>query len=129
MLPKSVLFDGRRVYWRVVILVVVALREQRPFGFTMERLKTELGVDSKTVRRWQSWHRERLSPSGEWKALGSRLALGLIPGRQIGTLLATFIDESDPESGMARLLRFIAEFEHVSPGRGTPRKRWSDPKR
>ena len=99
-------------------MVVVALREQRPSGFTMEKLKTLLGVDSKTVRRWQAWYRERLSPTGEWKALCSRLALGLLAGQEMGALLAAFIDESDPESGMARLLRFIAEFEHVSPGRG-----------
>ena len=118
VLPKSVLFDGRRVYWRMVILVVIALREQRPFGFTMDKLKTVLGVDSKTVRRWQSWYRERLSPSGEWKALGSRLASGLTPGQEIGTLISAFINENDATSGMARLLRFIAEYEHVSPGRG-----------
>lgn len=118
VLPRSVLFDGRRVYWRIVILVVVALREQRSCGFTMEKLKAALGVDSKTVRRWQGWYRERLSPRGEWSALGSRLALGLVSGLEIGTLIAAFADENDSESGMARLLRFIAEFEHVSPGRG-----------
>jgi hypothetical protein len=102
----------------MVILVAISLREQRPYGFTMERLKIDLGVDSKTVRRWQAWYRARLSPSGEWKELGSRLPVGLASGNEIGTLLSAFIDENDPPSGMARLLRFIAEYEHVSPGRG-----------
>lgn len=107
------MFDGRRVYWRMVILVVVALREQRSVGFTMEKLKRLLGVDSKTVRRWQSWYRERLSPSGEWQALRSRLAFGLTPGSEVQSLFLAYVDESDPENGMVRLLRFIAEFEHV----------------
>jgi hypothetical protein len=102
----------------MVILVVISLREQRPYGSTMERLKTTLGVDSKTVRRWQTWYRARLSPSGEWKALGSRLPVGLAPGNEVGTLLSAFVDENDAASGMARLLRFIAEYEHVSPGEG-----------
>lgn len=113
MLPKSVLFDGRRVYWRMLILVLVALRGQRSSGFTMEKLKTMLGVDPKTVRRWQRWYRERLSPMGEWKDLGSRLPSGLTPGQEIQSLLTAFVDENDPESGMVRLLRFIAAFEHI----------------
>lgn len=129
VLPKSVLFDGRRVYWRMVILVVVALREQRPYGITMDKLKTQLGVDSKTVRRWQVWYRERLRPGGQWEELGWRIANGLRFGEEVGTLIGAFIDEKEAQSGMARLLRFIAEFEHVWPGAGIPRKRWADPKR
>ena len=112
------MFDGRRVYWRMVVLVTVALRSQRPCGMTLEKLKGKLGVDSKTVWRWQAWYRERLSVSGEWRDLCSRFALGLEPGKEVQGLIAVFIDEKNPENGMARLLRFIAEFEHVSPGRG-----------
>jgi len=79
----------------------------------MDKLKAVFGVDSKTVRRWQRWYRERLSPMGEWKALGSRLSSGLTPGQEIPNLLTAFVDENDPESGMVRLLRFIAAFEHI----------------
>lgn len=107
------LFDGRRVYWRMVILVVVALRGQRDSGFTMERLKCRLGVDAKTVRRWQQWYRERLSPRGEWHSLGSRLAQGLQPDKEVECLVTAFIDDGDPEGGMVRLLRYIAAFEHI----------------
>ena len=103
----------------MVILVVVALRTQRPIGITMEKLKRNLGVDSKTVRRWQRWYRERTSPTGEWRELGNRLALGLTPGQEIQDLITAFIDGDDPANGMVRLLRFIAEFEHLSPGRGS----------
>ena len=117
VLPKSVLFDGRRVYWRMVILVVIVLRQQRPRGMTMEKLKAELGVDSKTVRRWQGWYRKRLSRCGEWKELSSRFAGGLEPGKEASTLISVFIAENNVESGMARLLRFIAEYEHISPGK------------
>lgn len=81
---------------------------------TLEKLKAELGVDTKTVWRWQAWYRERLSVSGEWRDLYSRFALGLEPGVEIQGLVSVFINGKDPENGMARLLRFIAEFEHVS---------------
>jgi hypothetical protein len=101
----------------MVILVVVALRSQRPIGITMGKLKRDLGVDSKTVRRWQRWYRERISPDGEWKDLGSRLSSGLRPGQELQSLISAFVSEDDTEGGMVRLLRFIAEFEHISPGR------------
>ena len=29
-------------------------------------------------------------------------------------MITAFIDESDAEGGMVRLLKFIAEFEHIS---------------
>lgn len=116
VLPRSVLFDGRRVYWRMVILVVIALREQRPYGATMDRLKAELGVDAKTVRRWQAWYRERLKPSGDWKGLCSRIPFGLEPGKEVGMLVSVFVAGNEIESGMARLLRFVAEYEHLDPG-------------
>lgn len=102
----------------MVILVVVALRTQRSSGFTMGKLQSLLGVDPKTVRRWQRWYRERVSPAGAWKDLGSRLASGLMPGQEVQSLITAFVSEDDAESGMVRLLQFIAEFEHVSPGRG-----------
>ena len=57
---------------------------------------------------------ERLSPFGEWKGLGSRHAHGLKPGQEVQSLITAFIDESDAEGGMVRLLKFIAEFEHIS---------------
>lgn len=98
----------------MVILVVVTLRGQRGSGYTMEKLKACLGVDAKTVRRWQRWYRERLSPSGAWKGLRSRFAQGLAPGEEVQGLVTAFTDENDPETGMVRLLRFIAEFEHVT---------------
>jgi transposase-like protein len=97
----------------MVILVVVALRTQRSFGITMEKLKRDLGVDSKTVRRWQRWYQERISPGGEWKELGSRFASGLTPGQEVQSLITAFVGENDAEGGMVRLLRFIAKFEHV----------------
>ena len=89
-MPKSVLFDGRRVYWRGIILAVVALREQRPRGYTMRRLTAELDVDAKTVRRWQGWYRSRLSPEGEWRGIGGRFARGLGPMDEVSKLISFF---------------------------------------
>jgi hypothetical protein len=112
------MFDGRKVYWRMVILVVIALREQRTFGFTMEKLKAALGVDGKTVRRWQRMFlEERFAAGGSLRGLSGLVSGGLAPGAEISTLVSYFITEDDLENGMVRLLRFIAEHEHLWPGK------------
>jgi len=114
LLPKSVLFDGRHVYLRAIILVVVALREQRESGFTMSRLASEFGVDAKTVKRWQAEYRERFS-HGRWCGFRRRFAGGLVSGAELSTIILFFVKENDSETGVVRLLRFLVEYEHPGP--------------
>jgi hypothetical protein len=115
VLPKSVLFDGRKVYWRVVILVTVLLREQRTYGFTMTRLSRELGVDLKTIRRWQAEYRQEFL-TGRYKRLRGYFATGFPVGEEVAKLFSIFLTQNDSTGGVVRLLTFIAENEHLSPG-------------
>lgn len=55
-LPSSVVYLGRRVYYGVVLVLVMAMRE----GLTAKRvakLRKELGVSRQTLARWRSWWR------------------------------------------------------------------------
>ncbi len=115
VLPKSVLFDGRRVYFRVVILLTIALREQRPRGMTMRQLQTQTGADVKTIRRWQREYRREIE-SGRYRLLRGRFFHGLEPGLELSGLVSFFVTQNDSESGVVRLLRFVAENEHLDPG-------------
>jgi len=122
VLPKSVLFDGRKVYWRAVVLVTILLREQRTSGFTMKRLSREFGVDLKTIRRWQKEYRRDFL-SGRYKRIRGCFAEGLKTGAEVSGLFSFFVTQNDSESGVIRLLTFIAENEHVDPGTGkSPQK-------
>jgi hypothetical protein len=58
VLPPSVLFWGRRVYWAAVFLVVVALRQGRTRGYTVERLKALFGVTRPTLARWMRYFQQ-----------------------------------------------------------------------
>jgi len=102
----------------MVIFVVIALRAQRGSGFTMEKLKAELGVDAKTVRRWQKMFlEERFAAGGSLRELSGRVPGGLPTGGEISTLVSYFISEDDLQNGMVQLLQFIAEHEHLMPGK------------
>ena len=116
------LFDGRKVYWRAVILVTVLLREQRSSGFTMTRLSREFGMDFKTIRRWMAEYRQAFV-AGRYKRLRGHFAKGLEAEAEVSGLISFFVTQNDSTSGVVRLLRFIAENEHVDPGTGkSPQK-------
>jgi hypothetical protein len=73
VLPPSVLFWGRRVYWASVLLVVTALRQGRDQGYTVEKLKTLFGVTRPTLTRWLSYFRQIFPCSQSWRRLSGRL--------------------------------------------------------
>jgi hypothetical protein len=74
VLPPSVLFWGRRVYWGVVLLVVTALRQQRLEGFTAQRVQDLFGIRRPTLNRWMRYFREIFPRSGSWQRVRGRVS-------------------------------------------------------
>lgn len=69
--PPSVRFLGRKVYAGVVVVLVGAMmhgaKPQR-----VERLREELGIDERTLKRWRNWWLEEFTASGFWQAARAR---------------------------------------------------------
>ncbi len=72
-LPASCLFDGRRIYLRPVLLLVVALRQARPESITIARVCKMLGVARHTVRRWCRYFADVFPSSGTWLRLRGKV--------------------------------------------------------
>ena len=106
-LPRSTLFFGRRVYWGVVVVVVMGLR-QGGGQWGMRRLQRLLGMSLSTLRRWAAWFREVFPNSIRWKRLRGRLAGWLDPLRLPTALLERFSAHLDSEASVAACLRFLA---------------------
>jgi hypothetical protein len=109
LLPQSVLFSGRRVYWGAVILVAVVLRQGRDRGYTVEKLKRLFGVTRPTLRRWIHYFRQIFPETPTWKRLSGRL-LPPVSGEELpGSLLARFIQPGgDVSLGLASCLQALA---------------------
>jgi len=60
VLPPSVLFQGRRVYWAAAMVVLTVVVSGRQDGYTFERVKREFGVSRQTVKRWQAWYQDEM---------------------------------------------------------------------
>jgi len=68
-LPPSCLFMGRRVYWAGVILVVMALRQNRPKSAGTIELMRMFGMSRKTLFRWIGYFQEIFPSSAQWQRL------------------------------------------------------------
>lgn len=104
MLPPSVLFWGRRVYWGAIVLVVTALRQGRVAGFTAQRIQTRFGVTRLTLRRWLTYFRDCFPQTSAWQRLRGRVVPSVRPGN-LGALLTAFLRaRGDPAPGLVACL-------------------------
>jgi len=108
-LPPSCRFWGRRVYWGCVILVVMALRQDRPTGFSVNKIMTMFGVDRKTVCRWVGYFREQFPATNRWRMLRGRVGVE-VPDSSLPTgLLEYFVAQCRSyEVGLISCLHFLA---------------------
>ncbi len=107
--PQSVRFMGRRVYWMSVILVVMALRQNRPDGYAAKKLIQMCGCDKKTLYRWIEYFQETFPSSSQWKKLRGRISASIDNNSLPGERVYYFINKSDsPQNGLIQCLKFIS---------------------
>ncbi len=105
MLPPSVLFWGRRVYWAAVVLVLTALRQGRVEGITAARLRAHCGVTRLTLARWLSYFRAGFPQTATWRRLAGRFWPPVPAATLVADVLGRFVQtRGDPEHGLAACL-------------------------
>ena len=108
MLPPSVLFWGRRVYWAPVVLLVTALRQGKNPDATFEKLKAFCRVWRSTVKRWQRYFRELFPHSSAWRRLSGYLMPPIAADALPGALLARFYHAcAQPETALVACLQVL----------------------
>ena len=89
-LPSSCLYDGRRVYWRSVVLLVVALRQTRPGSVSIGMVCRRLGVSRQTVRRWSRYFLEIFPTTPTWQTLRGRVGAQVHDGQLPSDVMRLF---------------------------------------
>lgn len=109
-LPPSCLFLGRKVYWAMVILVVMVLRQARPHGASTRELMRTFGIDRKTLFRWIAYFRDVFPHSAKWQRLRGRISSQVKDSRLPADLVEYFFQHSGcpPDEGLVACLRFLA---------------------
>lgn len=109
-LPESCLFMGRRVYWRCVVLVVMALRQRRADAASAGRLVRMFEISRKTLVRWFDYFRDAFAQSPEWQRVRGRLCSYVINERLPGSLVDYCIESSqDAMGGLVACCRLLAK--------------------
>ena len=104
--PPSLRFLDRRVYFGVAVILLTAMTH----GVSPRRvaaLRSELGVDRRTLARWHKWWQDDFPASGFWREQRARLSPALSDDGLPGTLLERFSAEPE-QDGIVSLLRFLA---------------------
>ena len=71
VLPESIRFLGRVVYWSVHMVLISAMLNGR--GAELNKLMAEFNVDIKTLKRWRQWWKEFFPTTKFWKKLKGQL--------------------------------------------------------
>ena len=109
VLPPSVRFWNRRVYWAPVVLLVTALRQGKSPAITLERLKSLCGLWRSTVKRWQRYFQNIFPKSDGYRRLGGHLLPGVTSDQLLVELISCFYRVfKNPETALVNCLRMHA---------------------
>jgi len=90
VLPPSVLFNGRTVYWAAIQLVCVVVQQRRIVGWAVSELRGLFGVSKETLKRWLADFSVRVPTSRRWKRLRGRVPPDVRDDALPDALLAMF---------------------------------------
>lgn len=108
-LPPSCIYLGRWFYWAGIILVVMALRQGMPEGWSARQLRQQFGISRKTLIRWMVYFRDVFPSSVRWQTLRGLVSSAVRDSELPGGLLEYFLQQSESaERGLTECLRFLA---------------------
>lgn len=111
VLPKSVLFMGRRVYWGAVVLLVSAAT-QSVSGFNMRSLAERFDVSRRTVKRWLQFFAAEFPQHSSW--LRARGLVGpQVRGSELPISLVRWL-ATDSDFGVSGVIKILKLFADVS---------------
>ena len=100
--PPSVRFLDRRVYVAAVVVLATAM-QQGVTPWRASRLKAELGVSRRTLKRWRTWWHSTFPAGDFWRTARGRFAEPVDVSRLPSSLLERFPGSGEGE----RLLAFL----------------------
>jgi hypothetical protein len=120
-LPPSCIYLGRWFYWAGIMLVVMALRQRRPDGWSARQLRQQFGISRKTLIRWMAYFGDVFPSGARWQNLRGRVSPTVRDSELPGGLVEYFLQQSDSaERGFIECLRFLASDLSIPPGLSIP---------
>ena len=100
---------GRRVYWSVVILVVMTLRQNNPDAWSSGKIKKMFDISRQTLSRWVEYFRDVFPSSANWQRIRGRISCRVSNSQLPGAVVNYFVEHSDtPDKGIVECLGLLA---------------------
>lgn len=110
VLPPSCRFLGRKVYFKVSILVMLTLKQGHPESYSFRQIGDLFKVSRQTLKRWIVYFKEVFPVSSVWQRLRGRVGLEVSQGSLPSSLVLFFTGFSESvEVGLLKLLLFLTE--------------------
>ena len=108
-LPVSCRFWRRNVYWGVVILVIMTLRQGRNTGYSAGKLQRMFGVSRQTLKRWIIYFKQVFPSSDLWQRIKGRIGFHLPHSELPGGVVRFFTQQTEPAAmGLINATRFLS---------------------
>jgi len=103
--PPSVRFLGRKIYIGVVVVLVSAMVQGLSEG-RVKRLRQELGIDRRTLKRWREWWMRIFVQSVFWRAERGRFRRRVVEEKLPLGLVRVF--GASQREGLLNLMKFLS---------------------
>jgi hypothetical protein len=92
------------------MVVVMALRQRRPSGWSARQIMDRFGICLKTLLRWMAYFKDVFPSSAQWQRLRGRISSDVANRELPGALLDYFLQHHKPmEEGLINCLHFLAK--------------------
>jgi len=109
VLPGSLRFWDRRVYFGVVMLVMTTLGQRRTGGYSASKLMKIFGVSRHTLKRWAGYFENIFPFSSRWKKVKGRIGIDMLNDVLPVAAVSYFIKHSvSVDKGLILSLAFLA---------------------
>lgn len=109
VLPASLRFWEKKVYWGLVILVTVTLKQGRAEGYSASKLKRLVGISRQTLKRWMLYFKRVFPVSDRYKRLKGHIGFEIDTGSIPSALVLFFIKRFESvEKGLLMSLQVLS---------------------
>ena len=77
IMPPSYRFMGRKVYWHVVILIIISDYQNKAWKTSIFRLSRLFGVSRNTIIRWIDFFKDIFPSSSQWQRLRGQVSASI----------------------------------------------------
>ncbi len=112
-MPPSSRFMGRKVYWRPVVLIVMALKQNKHDSMSSRKLTEMFKISRQTLKRWSEYYRDVFPISPVWRHIRGEVSFMdkniEMPSGIMNHFLGCY---KSAEQGLSECLKLLASCEY-----------------